>query len=200
METVDVVVATFGNADLWSVLAKRAIHSAECQTVKPAGVWYAHDLEGTDLSNARNQAAEESSADWLIFLDADDELDSHYVESMLAGDGDLRWPSTLGVVDGVEDDFPVLLQPKRHILVGNHMVIGTMVRRQLFTDVGGFRAGLPVLEDWDLWVRCLIAGAVACPCPDAIYRVHVRKDSRNTNEQLHSQVYADIQNRYRGMI
>jgi glycosyltransferase involved in cell wall biosynthesis len=200
METVDVVVATYGNELVWRALADRAIFSAENQTRRPDAIYYAHDGIGTDLSAARNEAARDSSADWLIFLDADDELDVGYIAAMLDVDGDLRWPSTLGVVNGVEDDYPVLLQPKGHILVGNHMVIGTMVRRDLFETVGGFRTGLPVLEDWDLWIRCLIAGAVAQPCPDAIYRVHVRSHSRNTEANGHHLVYTEIQNRYRSLI
>jgi glycosyltransferase involved in cell wall biosynthesis len=200
VETVDVVIATYGNADVWEVLAQRALASAEGQTRKPDAIYRAHDSEGADLSTARNQAAADSNADWLIFLDADDELDVHYVDSMLAGVGDLRWPSTLGVVDGREDDYPVLLQPKEHILIGNHMVIGTMVRRELFTAVGGFRAGLPVLEDWDLWIRCLLAGGVARPCPAAIYRVHVRSESRNTVANGHHRYYVEIQAKYQGLI
>lgn len=201
METVDVIIATYGNADIWDVLAQRAVASAEHQSVRPSAIYRSHDSQGSDLSVARNMAAQDSEADWLIFLDGDDELDSGYIAAMLGAEGDLRWPSTLGVyADGSTDLFPVLLQPKHHILAGNHMVIGTMVRRELFMAVGGFREGLPVLEDWDLWIRCLIAGAIMGPCPEAIYRVHVNPNSRNTEANGHSQVYTEIQNRYRSLI
>lgn len=196
MDSVDVVVTTYGNKKLWSLLAARAVASVKAQTLPPNRIIRYHDEKGTDIGLARNEAAQRSDAEWLIFLDADDELDPLYVESMLRGTGDLRWPSTLGIVSGVEDSFPVLLRPQPHILLGNHMVIGTMLRRELFNHVGGFRGGLPVLEDWDLWIRCMIEGAEAQPCERAIYRVHVRMDSRNRNGRQHSQTYVEIQQRY----
>ena len=199
METVDVIVASYGSDDLWDYLSDRAIASVERQTHKPEAIWRVHEAEGTDLSTCRNLGASYSTSDWLIFLDADDELDEGYIEAMLAGEGGLRWPSTIGIgVDGKPDDYPVLLQPKAdNFLVGNHMVIGTMVRRELFYKAGGFRQGMTMLEDWDLWIRCLLAGGKAKPCPAALYKVHVRSDSRNQNVEMHNGTYAEIQGRYK---
>jgi glycosyltransferase involved in cell wall biosynthesis len=196
-ETVDVVVATYGDLDYWEPFATRAVTSAWEQVRPPDHVFHFHDPVGTDLSTVRNAGASASTADWLIFLDADDELDGDYVRGMLSGEGDLRWPSTLGIVDGVPDDFPVLLQPRYdNFLVGNHMVIGTMVRRDLFNTAGGFRPGLTSLEDWDLFIRCLLAGGIARPCPEAIYKVHVQSGSRNQNTEEHGRNYTEIQQRY----
>lgn len=196
--TVDVCISYYGDKAIWEPLAKRAKASAVAQTVQPYTVFTTYFEEGP-LSRARNVCAARSSADWLIFLDADDELDPGYVEAMLAGEGDLRWPSTLGVVEGREDDYPVLLQPKQNLLWGNHMVIGSMVRRRIFEQVGGFR-DLPCLEDWDCWIRCVIAGAQTAPCPEAIYRVHVQPNSRNKDETLHGLTYAQIQQAYAGRL
>lgn len=192
-ETVDVIVPTFGDPK-WRETALRAIYSAEAQTVRPHRIWPVFD---DTLAAARNYGGLHSQADWLIFLDADDELDPHYIEHMLAGEGDMRWPSTLGIVDGVEDDEPVLLQlrPGERGITRNHMVIGTMVRREQFLAVGGFR-DLPILEDWDCWIRLQLAGAVPMPCPEAVYRIHVRKDSRNHNIDEHGYWYSQIQGLY----
>jgi glycosyltransferase involved in cell wall biosynthesis len=203
-ETVDVIIATYGDLDIWEPLADRAARSAHGQdvfgtgqTVAPHEVHRVHGTKGSNLAHLRNVGARQSEADWLIFLDADDELDPHYIEHMLAGTGDMRWPSTLGVVDGVEDDEPVLLQlyPGERGITRNHMVIGTMVRREQFLAVGGFH-NLPVLEDWECWIRLQLAGAVPMPCPEAIYRIHVRKGSRNHNLDGHGFWYAEIQNTY----
>lgn len=188
------IIGTFGDKDVWDVLAERAIASAINQTVRPYTVIRSHQ---DDLAMARNYGAAASEADWLIFLDADDELDPHYIEAMLRGTGDIRQPMTLGVVDGVEDDFPVMIAPKAGgFMVGNHLIIGCMVRRELFEIAGGFDGDLPVLEDWDLWIRCQLAGATVGQAPDAIYRVHVRTHSRNTVENGHHTYYTQIQQRY----
>lgn len=197
MDTVDVVIPTVGQLnDEWARFLNRAAHSVTGQTVPPTSQWKWGRSE-TSVTEARNAGAALSTADWLIFLDADDELDPGYIEAMLAGTGDVRWPSTLGVVNGVEDNYPVLLQPRPNLIISNHCIIGSMVRRELFEAVGGFR-DFPVLEDWDFWVRCALAGADFQPCPDAIYRVYVRAGSRNTDLQLHGQVYQQIQQEHQG--
>jgi glycosyltransferase involved in cell wall biosynthesis len=198
METVDVVVASYGPIEQWESLIARAVQSANNQElVRPTVVRQLHDPVGSDLSWVRNQAAMASSADWLIFLDADDELDPCYIEAMLHGAGDIRQPLTLGVhPDGHEDDYPVLIPPNPGgFLVGNHLVIGSMVRRSLFEKVGGFREGMKSLEDWDLFIRMRLAGGTVGEAA-AIYRVHVRPASRNSPEGDHHQTYAEIQRRY----
>lgn len=189
VETVDVIVPTCGDIDVWKPLAERAQQSAFNQVVKANRVIWSHKAT---VSEARNFGASLSTGDWLIFLDADDELDPRYIEHMIAGSGDIRQPSTLGVVNGVEDDFPVLIEQKS-LIIGNYLIIGSMVRRKLFLSVGGFR-DFPILEDWDLFIRLALAGAKIGKCPDAIYRVHVLPDSRNKQgDSIHGSVYSQIQ-------
>lgn len=195
-ESVDVLIPSFGDYEQWAPLIQRASTSVYKTRFPGANVDLMEGHFNTpSLAMARNWLAKGSKADWLIFLDADDELDPGYIKAMLAGTGDVRWPSTLGVVDGVEDDYPVLLQPRPSLIISNHCIIGSMVRRVLFEAVGGFR-DFPVLEDWDFWIRCALAGADFQPCPDAIYRVHVREGSRNTDLALHGQVYRQIQDEH----
>jgi glycosyltransferase involved in cell wall biosynthesis len=189
--SVAVIIATFGGED-WLKKRDRAALSVEMQTKYPSEIIRFH---GETLQEARNQAARLAMSDWLIFLDADDQLDKDYVRNMRHGSGDIRQPSTLGVVDGVEDDVPVLI-PKRDLIEANYIVIGAMCRRDLFMEVGGFR-DLPCLEDWDLWIRMVLAGAEVKPCPDAIYRVGVNPNSRNQNKTAHAKTYAEIRSKYR---
>lgn len=188
--SVAVIIATFGGGE-WLKRRDRAAISVEKQSKHPSEIIRFH---GETLHEARNEAARMSMSDWLIFLDADDTLDTHYVRNMCKGTGDIRQPSTLGVVDGVEDDEPVLI-PKRNLIEANYIVIGAMCRRDLFLEVGGFR-DLPSLEDWDLWIRMVLAGAEVAPCPEAIYRVNVRSNSRNQDTSKHARCYTEIRGRY----
>ena len=191
-DTVAVLIPFYGDYSVWRPRVDRAIRSAQDQADLNV---YRSPIE--NLAYARNSAVSSCfHSDWLIFLDADDELSPGYVEAMLAGHGDMRWPSTIGVYeDGTTDYAAVLLEPKGSLLVHNWMVIGTMIRRDKFLEVGGFR-DLPILEDWDLWIRMVMAGAQAAPCPDAIYRVHVNNDGRNSNAHLHGHIYSEIQQTY----
>lgn len=192
---VTVIIPIYGDLDAWRTKALRAAWSATNQSVAPASVVVS---EAATLATARNQAAADATTEWLVFLDADDELDGRYIEMMLAGTGHVRQPSTLGITDRVEDDAPVLIPPHPGgLLTGNHIVIGAMIRRDLFDMVGGFRE-LPAAEDWDLWIRCYLTGARITTCPDAVYRVHVSAGSRNAASVATSEAYQAIRATYRG--
>ena len=65
---------------------------------------------------------------------------------------------------------------------GNWLVVGSLVRAQMVRDVGGWR-DFTWSEDWDLWLRCWLAGATVEAIPDAIYRAYVRPNSRNRAPQ-----------------
>ncbi len=174
MDTVSIIVATFGpDKKVWDDYAKRALASIENQTRKPDEVIREH---GNSLHESRNAAAEQSTSTNLIFLDADDSLESHYVESMMAGQGDIRYPRVQTFVRGIVGEPQVL---QRHsLLEGNYIVIGAMIRRKDFLRLGGFH-DLPFSEDHEFWIRCWIDGLKIQPCKDAIYQMYVRDGSRN---------------------
>ena len=62
---------------------------------------------------------------------------------------------------------------------GNFWIIGSPVRTELIRKVGGFRDGLPIYEDWDLWLRCYRAGASVEVIEEATYVAYARPNSRN---------------------
>lgn len=180
---ISVIIATFGNKQ-WMERSDRAFDSAQNQTQPALDIRRVH---GETLAAARNEGAKLARGEWLIFLDADDELDPGYIEAMTKAvestmhRSDYRTflyqPATLGIVDGVPDPEPVLI-PQRPLNEGNFMVIGTMMSRRIFDEVGGFEEW-DAFEDWDLFCRCHNAGAGFYPVPEAIYRVHVNPKGRN---------------------
>ena len=185
--TVGIVIPSYGDKAQWDKLAARAIDSVNVQTRMPNEVIRVHD---DTLAKARNKGIERCMSEYVICLDADDELDPYYIEAMLRGYGDIRQPSTLGVVNGVEDDAPVLI-PRKPLFEGNYIVIGAMFKRMKAIEVGGFRE-LTAFEDWDLWVRMTMNGALVTSCPEAVYRVNVRQNSRNqTDDTLFHRLKAE---------
>lgn len=187
---VTVVVATYGD-DSWHRLAwERAIPSVEA-----LGVPLIHAV-GANLADARNAGLERVSTEWVCFLDADDELEARYFDRMASGFATLRAPAVRYIRDGRSRPARV---PKvaghTHrcsadcLIWGNWLVIGTVAKTEVVREVGGFR-DFDWSEDWDLWVRCWQAGASVEAIPSAVYRAHVRPDSRNrgpSREVRHAQ-------------
>lgn len=176
---VTVVVATFGEQS-WVELAKeRAIPSALALDVPVIAV---HD---DTLHDARNTGMRMVDTEWICWLDADDELEAGYFDALEQSDADLRAPAVRYIANGSEASprMPTIaghshLCTAECLPYGNFMVIGTLVRTAMVRSLGGFR-DFPWSEDWDLWVRCWKAGATIESVPKAVYRAHVRPDSRN---------------------
>jgi GT2 family glycosyltransferase len=218
-----IVIATCGNAHPWSDLAwSRAHPSAEKQRDGQGDrpqIVVEHYPELT-VSAARNAAAANAAAEWLIFLDADDELDENFlceIDCALE-----RNPSGIWEDDDYYEELwvtpPLLIPAVQYVrqtarglrfdpYVGipqqgrwpelNECVIGTAVHRDLFERVGGFRGctddgtELSSLEDYDLWLRCFDAGAHLVYAPDAVYRAYVSSSGRNVDQSPYAAIWAD---------
>lgn len=211
--TFAVVVATHGD-ETWQELAReRAVPSAAAQG--PDELIVVHDQAG-GLARVRNRGARRARSTHLVFLDADDELAPGYLEAMrramvvlvsppLEDSADRpRWrprPSLLVprvqrvAEDGTEraPEFPNRQAPMDEL---NHCVIGTAVPRLLFFAAGGFRADLPIYEDWALFLACERAGGRLVDVHGAIYRAHERPGSRNANRSVQRQVYRKIRDEH----
>lgn len=191
MDDVSIVVCTYGDL-VWARTAERvAIPSAE-QFGVPV-----HHVHGDSLDDARNHAARVANSEWLVYLDADDELEDHYFEVIGRATGDVRVPSVRYVEPNRKWPRPRMPRVAGHLhhdcsadclLYGNWVVVGAAVRRSLILD-NPWRTW-PCYEDWDLWLRLHQAGATFTRCEAAVYRAHVRPDSRNrgqlTPEEKHA--------------
>lgn len=194
MGDVTVVVGTFGDSKWGDLARERAIPSVTDQ----APVIHVH---GYSLADARNRALGQVKTEWVVHLDADDELEPGYIDAIRTGTGDLRVPQVRYVRNGHprRAAFPKVAGHQHDCTAdclpdGNWLVVGTAVRTGLVLDVGGWR-GYAWSEDWDLWLRCWLKGATVEPVPDAVYRAHVRQDSRNRAPdrafklQVHEQIH-----------
>lgn len=174
-----VCIATFGHPHWQDLARERAAPSAAALEVPVVQV------HGETLHDARNTALSMVETEWVVHLDADDELDPGYLVAMAAGTADLRAPAVSYVRGGrprgayvpqvAGHDHPCAAGCLRD---GNWLVVGSLVRAELVRAVGGWR-DFAVYEDWDLWLRCWLAGATVEAIPTAVYRAHVRPDSRN---------------------
>lgn len=132
-------------------------------------------------AQVRNRLIKEASGDWIITLDADDELAPSYVTAMndIANwSGRALLTPQVSYLRNGERELPKFW-PEVDLNDGNWMVVGTAAPRSLMLEVGGWRTftGSGVLnewDDWDMWIRCVAAGAEIVKVPDAVYVAHVR--------------------------
>lgn len=185
MLNVSVIVATFG-ARAWEEQAVRAAASAAVQGTHE--VIRLHRDDAT-LAAVRNEAAAGAIGDWLCFLDADDELAAGYLSAMAAAFARtcsspvVAWdcllvPNVQYVDAGERPQRPRCLYTGLPLIETNWAVVGTLVSRGLFERVGGFHEW-SIYEDWELWLRCVRAGARMVAVPAAVYRAHVTPGGRN---------------------
>lgn len=200
-----VVITTFGTSE-WEMRGEiTRVKTREAQTVQPY-VLHWHEPAVT-LSEARNNAVAHLDTDdvydhleWIVFLDADDELDPYFTQALAAydGPGEILQTCVQGFVDVVVqegcfsssmrrewlDPFPMLHRQKWPLHRQNYLTIGSPIRRDMFNEVGGFDEW-PVLEDWALWLKCDKAGAQFDEIPDAIYYInddHTRSRTLDNDE------------------
>lgn len=172
-----VCVGTYGDPD-W--IERAAVAARSCAGQAPV-----IQVHGKTLAHARNAAVLACDSEWIVTLDADDELEPGYVEALSGSSADLRAPSVRYVKEG-RSQAPYVPRVAGHkhectgecLVDGNWCVVGTMIRRDLLLEVGGWRE-FDCYEDWDLVLRCWQAGASVEAIPEAVYRAHVRRDSRN---------------------
>ena len=167
--TFEIIIPTFGDISWKQTAEKRAIPSAFRQN----GGTIVTPSHADTLSAARNDPGLASEADYLVFLDADDQLEDGYVESaaltIAATDADVVVPYVQKVEsDGTATQPPKLLDPQSWAH-GALCVVGSPIRTELFKRLGGFRE-MPMYEDWDLFWTCHQRGALFVESPNTIYR------------------------------
>lgn len=181
-----ICVGTFGDRVVWAPMAARALGSVSGQTVRVRRSWgHIDDPHPHNCGKARNLAAEMAETEWLLFLDADDELAPDACERLLEAaastPGDIYVPAMSYYRNGVWEP-PGTLTP-RPVHKGWWGPVGAMIRRADFECIGRFREDLPWGEDVELFLRAERAGLTFVPVQSAVYRIHWREGSRKFHPQ-----------------
>ena len=150
-----IVIATYGDnkwfdiADAYSLKSSRILF-------KDTPIIRLHG--GKTLAQSRNTAASMVETEWICFLDADDELASDYFTVMDQSNADLRIPRLMFWNTNTLDFYEPFKLNRRNMAHSNPCPIGTLIRKDMFDDIGGFWEE-PVYEDWSLFRRAWLLGA-----------------------------------------
>lgn len=201
---VSILISTYGEESWRRLAEERAIPSAAREA--PCEIRVLHEPEMT-IAQVRNANAEQATGDWLCFLDADDELGPGYLRAMerahqqrgrVDGTPPLLTPAVSYVRKGYRR--PARFLPGHDLTRDNYLVIGTLVRRDLFLEVGGFCDYPHGFEDWSVWAKCWKAGAPIIQVKGAVYYAHINPRSvhrqswkdRKWQVQMHNKIRAEL--------
>lgn len=164
-------------------------------------------------AHAHNVGLTLAKGDFIIFLGADDKLNSDYVSACINKYYSLNGVGVSGdpigfVWTGCREfgDSSTLRLPRKQVLKGvfsGYMnpggQLGAMfVHRSVYSQVGGYDESLGGLEDWDWIIKCLRHGYIGCSIRQPLH--YVRIHGCNLTFSVHkNRVHNDLYKRYRFM-
>ncbi|WP_239630043.1 glycosyltransferase [Paenibacillus sp. H1-7] len=154
---IEVVVVDDGST---SDTSKQSLAELEGYLIKNSKVKFIKQANQGPAA-ARNNGVLESSGEFILFLDADDKIDSTYIEKCVwvltkYPYISFVYPSVqhFGMRDDIYHSRPYNFES---LLLDNFIVVSSVIRRNVWEDTGGFDTSLSGYEDWDFWIR---AGAL----------------------------------------
>ena len=152
-----------------------------------AQAWLAKDArfkyvkqENKGLAEARNTGIRNSSGQYILPLDADDRIGPAYLQEAVKV---LEDSPQIKVVECEVELFGELnclwrrpLYSFKHLLLCNGLVSTSLFRRKDYDAVGGYISGM-YQEDWDFWIRFLVAGGLVHRLPAVHFYYRQRSDS-----------------------
>lgn len=179
---ITVVICTI---DGRTELLQRALRTVTTQTLSPETIVVSYDHDRLGHAGNRNKAMEKVTTEWVAFLDDDDELLPHHLETLywvaIETEADLVYPwHQIMDIDG--NPVPDILHhwPEfnpEELRLNNYIPVTVLVRAEAVRSVGGFPLSGPGLpwwkcEDWGCWRKMLDAGYRFVHTPEVTWLWH----------------------------
>jgi hypothetical protein len=144
--------------------------------------------------SALNAAAAAAGGEYLVQLDVDDAFCPRRLEAVAAvlaarpdvdivtGDALIEYGER--VVADMGRLNPPALANGRETMLERNWIPWPAARRSLVMQHGGWDVRFKVFEDWDCWLRLVLAGAVVAYVHEPLYRWRLSPDSRSSTSRV----------------
>jgi glycosyltransferase involved in cell wall biosynthesis len=169
---LELVVVDDGSTDRTAEIA--SAHDGRVRVVRQ---------ENQGVAAARNRGITEAGGELIAFCDSDDIWFEQHLEALVARYEQHRdivtsnsWWLLPGGIDPARKRymgrFPEAERQRRAILEQNFVSPLSIFPRTLLEEIGAFRAERRRAEDWDFWLRAILAGHTVAlqPRPLSLYR------------------------------
>lgn len=138
----------------------------------PIPLRYIRFEENRGAPAARNEGARQTTGEYLLFLDADIELEPVMLERFVET---LETHPDVDIVYSAYDfgwNFPLVPFSPERLQQSNFIHTSSLLRRSAFP---GFDESLTKFQDWDLWLSMVERGSKAIGLPEVLFCVEPRK-------------------------
>jgi glycosyltransferase involved in cell wall biosynthesis len=148
--------------------------------------------ENGGISSAMNATTAAARGEWLVQLDQDDVFlpgrlaaiaaaaeadpgaDLIATDAVIEFDGEPL--TTLAAVN------PFQTKGQRSAILGSPYFLWPAIRRELLEKVGGYDESFPVMQDWECFIRLVLAGGRIAFIPEALYCWRLTPGSRSSSD------------------
>jgi glycosyltransferase involved in cell wall biosynthesis len=148
--------------------------------------------ENGGISSAMNATTEAASGEFVVQLDQDDAFLPRRLEAIeqaarerpdadiVATDAFVEYGGETVVTLG--EVHPFLDGDQRLAIIGSCFFLWPAIRRSRLIDVGGYDESLPVMQDWECFIRLILAGARVAWVDEPLYRWRLTSGSRSSRD------------------
>jgi glycosyltransferase involved in cell wall biosynthesis len=138
-------------------------------------------------SRARNRAIQMAKGDFILPLDADDQIAPNYIAKTLdafRNESNISVVFTEAVFYGTENKIWATEDIRLPELFSrNFLNVTALFKKSAWRDAGGYDEKLPGYEDWDLWITMASKGYRFKLIPEPLFFYRFRTNSRAANSE-----------------
>lgn len=163
--------------EYWKMLP-RAINSVLAQTFTDFELII--QIYDNQVSEGRNEGIKKAVGEWILTLDADDELEPNFLEKVWEHKEDYDIVATDATINGIR----FKAEPDKEFQSKNRILNCSLFKKEVWNKYN-FNEELLAYEDYDFWLKAIRNGFKIGHINIPLVKIYDRPDSRNKYASTH---------------